>query len=74
MKKMKRGRETVVDDVLVEMLVMAKRVGVRWTKRLLHTCMREVKIPEEWRAGLIVPVWKEREMFTTLENTEVLRC
>ena len=60
MKKTKKGRVTGIDEVRVEMLVMAERVGVRWTRRLLNTCMREGKIPEEWRTGLIVPVWKER--------------
>ena len=37
----------------LEMLVMAEHVGVRWIKRLLNTCMREGKIPEEWGTGLI---------------------
>ena len=48
MKTMKRGRATGVDEVRVEMLVIAERVGVRWTRRLLNTCLRERKIPEEW--------------------------
>ena len=39
---------------------MAEHVGVRWTRRLLNTCMREGKIPEEWWTGLIVPVWKRK--------------
>ena len=57
MKKMKRGRATGIDEVRVEMLVMAKRVGVMCTKRLLNTCMREGYIREEWRMGLVVLVW-----------------
>ena len=36
--------------------------------------MREGKIPEEWRTGLIVLYKKGREMFMTLENTEVSHC
>ena len=51
---------TGIDEVRVEMLVMAEGVRVRWTRRLLNTCMREGKIPEEWRMGLIVPVWKRK--------------
>ena len=58
MKNMKRGRATGIDEVRVEMLVMTECVGVRWTRRLLNTCLREGKIPEEWRTGLLVPVWK----------------
>ena len=40
---------------------MAESVGVRWTRRLLNTCMREGNTPEEWRTGLIDPVWKRKE-------------
>ena len=31
-KKMKRGRATGIDEVQVEMLVVAEHVGVRWTR------------------------------------------
>ena len=58
MKKMKRGRATGIDEERVE--TMSERVRVRWTRRLLNTCMREGKIPEEWRTGLIVPVCKRK--------------
>ena len=34
--------------------------GISWTKRLLNTCMRQGKVPEEWRRGLIVPIWKRK--------------
>ena len=44
----------------VGMLVMADRVGVRWTRRLLNTCIREGNIPEEWLTWLIFPVWKRK--------------
>ena len=60
MRKIKRGRATCIDEVQGEMLVMAERVGVRWTRRLLNTCMREGEIPKEWRTGLIVPVWNRK--------------
>ena len=51
---------TGIDEVGVEMLGMTERVGVRWTRRLLNTCMREGKITEAWQTGLIVPVWKRK--------------
>ena len=63
MKKLKRGRATGVDEVQVEMLVMTECVGVRWLRRLLNTCRREGKTPEEWRTGLIDPVWKKGDVF-----------
>ena len=56
MKKMKRGQATGIDEVRVEMLAMAERVGTRRKRRLLNTCMREGNIPEEWWTGLVVPV------------------
>ena len=34
--------------------------GISWTKRLLTTCMRQGKVPKEWRIGLIVPTWKRK--------------
>ena len=57
---MKRGRATGIDELRVEMLVMAEYVGVRWTRRLLNTCVREGNIPEERRTRLIVHVWKRK--------------
>ena len=59
--KMKRGRATGIDEVRVEMLVIVERIGFRWTRRLLNTCTREGKIPEEWRTGLIVPSCRKRK-------------
>ena len=41
LKKTKRGGVTGTDEVRVEMLVMAERFGVRWTSRLLNTCLRD---------------------------------
>ena len=41
MKKMKSGRVTGIDEVRVEMLMMAERVGVRWTRELLNTNERD---------------------------------
>ena len=61
MTKMKRGRGIGIDEMRVGMLVMADRVGVRWTRRLLNTCIRPGKIPEERLTWLIFPVWKRKE-------------
>ena len=72
MKKTKKGRVTGIDEVRVEMLAMAERVGVRGTMRLLNIYKREGKVTEEWRTGLIVPVWKRKG--DTHENIEASRC
>ena len=44
----------------VEMVITAGESGISWTKRLLNTCMRQSKVPEEWRTGLIVSMWKKK--------------
>ena len=58
MQKMKKGKATGLDEIRVEMLELAGDVGVNWTRRLLNSCLTEVKIPVEWRTGLIIPIWK----------------
>ena len=57
--KMKKARRRS-DEVQLEMLDMAGEVGVKWTGRLLNVCVQDGRIPNEWRMGLIVPVWKRK--------------
>ena len=59
-KWMKKGRAPDVDEMRIEMVTAAWKSGISWTKRLLNTCMRQSKVPEEWRTGLIVPIWKRK--------------
>ena len=61
MKKMKKGKATGLDEIRVEMLDLARDVGVNWTRRLLNLCLTEGKIPVEWRAGLIIPIRKMKD-------------
>ena len=60
MKGMKKGRAPGIDETHVEMVMAAGESGINWTKMLLNTCMRHRKVPEEWRTGLIVPIWKKK--------------
>ena len=55
-KGMKKGRAPGIDEMHVEMVMAEGESGIIWTKRLLNTCMRKGKVPEEWRSGLIVPI------------------
>ena len=57
MKGVKKGRAPGIDEMRVEMVMAAEASGISWTKRLLNTCMRQDKVPEEWRTGLIFPIW-----------------
>ena len=43
-----------------EMVDVAGEIGAIWTKMLLNACMRQCKVPEDWRIGLIVPIWKRK--------------
>ena len=60
MKGMKKGRAPGIDEMRVEMVMAAGESGISYTKRLLNTCMRQGKVPEEWRTGLIVPIRKKK--------------
>ena len=62
MKGMKKGRAPGIDEMRVEMVMAAGESGISWTKRLLNTCMRQGKVLEEWRTGLIVPIWKKGDV------------
>ena len=59
-KGMKKGRAPGIDEMRVEMVMAAGESGISWTKGLLTTCMRQGKVPKEWRIGLIVPIWKRK--------------
>ena len=60
LKGMKKGRAPGLDEMRAEMVDVAGEIGVRWTKRLLNTCMKQCKVPEDWRTGLLVPIWKRK--------------
>ena len=58
LKGMNKGRAPGWDYMRAEMVDVAGEIGVRWTKRLLNACMRQCKVSEDWRIGLIVPMHK----------------
>ena len=58
LKGKKKGRAPGWDEMRAEMVDVAGEIGARWTKRLLNTCMKQCKVPEDWRTRLIVPIWK----------------
>ena len=60
MHKMKKGKATGTDEVRLDMLDMAGKVGVKLSGRLLGVYVREGRVPKECRLGLIVPIWKRK--------------
>ena len=75
MKTMKKDRVAGIDEVRVYMQGVAELVGIWWTQRLLNTCMRAGKIPEECKTGLIVPIWKRKgDVQAPGTYIDALRC
>ena len=60
LKGMNKGRAPGCYEMRAEMVDVAGEIGARWTQRLLNACMRQCKVPEDWRIGLIVPIWKRK--------------
>ena len=57
---MQKGRASGWDEMRADMVEVAGEIGARWTKRLLNTCMKQCKVPEDWRTGVIVPICKQK--------------
>ena len=60
LKGMKKGRAPGWDEMRAEIVDVAGDIGARWTKMRLNTCMKQCKVPEDRRTGLIVPIWKRK--------------
>ena len=61
LKGVKNGRAPGWDEMRAEMVDVAGEIGAIWTKRLLNACMRQCKVPEDWRIGLIQCPHMEKE-------------
>ena len=55
-----KNKTKAADEVRLERLEMAGKVGIKWTGRLMNVCMQAGRIPIEWRMGLIMPIWKKK--------------
>ena len=62
------------DETRAEMVNVAGDIDARWTKRLLNTMHETMQSSDDWRIGLIVPIWRGKEMRKTLGNTEASLC
>ena len=58
LKGMQKGRAPVWNEMRAEMVDVAVEIGVILRKRLLNTCMKQWKVPEEWRTWFVVPILK----------------
>ena len=58
LKTMKGGKAPGWDEVSVEMIRAAGIIGVQWLYRVLRAVWRERRTPEDWKKGIIVPIFK----------------
>ncbi|KAL1447116.1 hypothetical protein WDU94_005460 [Cyamophila willieti] len=58
-KFIKTGKSPGPDEITGEMLKAAGIVGKHMIYRLFKKCWDEKKIPEEWKEGIIVPLFKK---------------
>ena len=47
LKGMKKGRAPRCDEMRAEVVDVTGDIGARWTKRMLNTCMKQCKVPED---------------------------
>ncbi|XP_070008568.1 uncharacterized protein [Nicotiana sylvestris] len=60
MRKMRIGKATRPDEILVEFWKSAGKASLEWLTRLFNVIFRTKKMPEEWRSSTMVPVYKNK--------------
>ena len=56
--RLKCGKASGVDGVKAEYLKSGGYVCAEWMVRLLNVCLSSGRVPEEWKIGCIVPLYK----------------
>lgn len=72
LKSMKNGKSAGVDEVSADMMKAAGVYGIHGLVRILNVIWGENKIPQDWRKGIIVPIFKAQER--NAETIEVSLC
>ena len=57
-KRMRAGKAPGLDGCHAECLKRGGTVVVDWLVRLFNVCLREGRVPEDWRSACIVPLYK----------------
>ena len=58
MQMMKSGKATGQSEVSVEMIVASGEIGVRMMMELCQRVLNGRGMPNEWKTGVIVPIFK----------------
>ncbi|KAM3202500.1 hypothetical protein P3L10_030124 [Capsicum annuum] len=59
-RRMRRGRATGPDEIPVEFWKFVGEAGVRWLTALFNEIFRTAKMPEAWRWGTTIPLYKNK--------------
>ena len=57
-RKMKSGKASGVDGVKAEYLKNGGEVCADWMVRMLNVCLNTGSVPNEWKIGCIIPLYK----------------
>ena len=55
---MKGGKAAGIDGIVVEMLKNGGISIINWLLRIFNKCMESGVVPDDWKVGCIVPVYK----------------
>uniref|UniRef100_A0A1W7R9N5 Endonuclease-reverse transcriptase HmRTE-e01 n=1 Tax=Hadrurus spadix TaxID=141984 RepID=A0A1W7R9N5_9SCOR len=58
-KKMRLGKAPGVDEVTIDMVRAAGKEGLYWISRVFQAVWRDKRTPEEWKKGIIIPIFKK---------------
>lgn len=70
-KKLKKGKTAGNDQISGEMLKRMGKIGVQFISSLYNRCWNEGDIPEEWKMGIVIPIFK-KEIEHNARTIEVL--
>jgi hypothetical protein len=58
MRKMENNKSPGYDELSIDMIKATGPIGIQWLCQVLRRIWAENRIPEDWRTGLITPVYK----------------
>ena len=58
-KSLKSGKAAGIDEIRPEMLKSMGEKGMQWLLRVCRTAWRTGNTPEDWRTGVVVPLYKK---------------
>jgi hypothetical protein len=60
-KNSPKNKAAGVDEITTEAILACGKTGIQWLTTIFQKAWRERKVPEDWQAAVVVPIWKEGE-------------